>query len=186
MIKSNASVSEKSSPFYEVNQSFCLEFEKFILERNGTCSGSYNAWSYLLLGKILEPKEWVLEYKKSTFTSGNLLLSSKSQNLFTSVIWKTKGCKNSDFIIRRKKAKDTFLRIFNSHISNFDTFNNYILVSNTNTPFIWEISRVLKPLIISKEVYQISNKNRQLKIELRTDKHYFDIFKQLIDLEILD
>ena len=105
MIQPNASPSEKQSPFYEVNESFCQTFEKYIRNKNGISSGSYNAWSYSVIGKINHPTEWILEYKKSTFSSGNLLLSSKHQNLLTSVIWKTKGDTTSEFFIRKRKLK---------------------------------------------------------------------------------
>ncbi len=186
MIQSNASPDEKRSPYYDFNKSFCLEFEEFIKLNAGISKGKYNAWSYLIHGKITEPNQWVLEYKKSSFSSGNLLLSTESQSLFTSVLWKTKGLKNLDFLIRRKKPKDTFLKIFNRSISSFYTFENYVLVSETNTHKITEIASILKPLFLSKEIYQISNNNNELMIELRTDKHYFDIFNQLINFKTED
>ena len=104
-IKSNATLKEMTSPFYKKNEKFCEEFESFIASKNGKVKGEYNAWSYLIFGKISNPKNWNLMYKKSTFTSsGNLLLSSKSHCLFVKSEWTTKriGTHNSEFRIRKK------------------------------------------------------------------------------------
>ncbi|MAB49009.1 MAG: hypothetical protein CMC05_10295 [Flavobacteriaceae bacterium] len=186
MIVSNASPSEQSSPFYEVNKKFCLTFEEFIQKNKGVCEGKYNAWSYLIVGKINTPKEWVLKYKKSTLTSGNLLLSSKTQNLFVSSVWKTHGLENEKFIIRKKKPKDSLFKIFNSKFKALENLKKYILISKNKSKSISDLTTILRPLLISGEVYHISNNNKELVIELRTDKHYFDIFKKLNDRNIID
>ena len=106
IIKPDTSTNEYSSPFFKLNENFCLEFENFIMKKNGEVKGKYNAWSYIIYGKIRTPKTWTLKYKKSTFTStGNLFLSSKSQSLLVLVEWATKRIENSnsDFKIRKKR-----------------------------------------------------------------------------------
>ena len=42
-----------------------------------------------------------------------------------------------------------------------------------------QIINTLKPLFQKKEIYKISYKKDELKIELRTENQYFDIFKKL-------
>ena len=81
-IKSNASPDELSSPFFKINEEFCSDFESYVKNKNGKVKGNYNAWSYLIFGKISNPTNWNLTYKKSTFTStGDIFLSSKYQSL---------------------------------------------------------------------------------------------------------
>lgn len=184
MIISNSSSIEEDSPFYKINQSFCSKFEKFIIEHNGHTNGKYNAWSYLVYGKITEPNEWVLEYKKSTFTSDNSLFSLKNQNLFVSAIWKTTTTNSNDFLIRKRKLMDSALKVFNANISHLEHHKNYILIAKKNTKVIQQFIKTIHPLLISNEVYQISQMNKELKIELRTDKLYFDIFNRLNDLNL--
>ena len=104
-IRPNASPDEKDSLFYKKNEEFCSEFEHFIAEKNGKVKGSYNAWAYTISGKISKPKNWNLKYKKATFSSGNLWLSSKYQNLLVLAEWETErvGTHNSEFLIRKKR-----------------------------------------------------------------------------------
>ncbi|MCB0399257.1 MAG: hypothetical protein KDD26_06450 [Winogradskyella sp.] len=186
MIESNASPSELSSPFYEANKEFSLTFEKFIKENGGIAEGKYNAWSYSVVGKIDIAKEWVLKYKKSTLTSGNLLLSSKTQNLFVASVWKTHKIKGEEFIIRKKKFKDSFSKVLNSKFKGLEDYKKYTLISKNKSKSISDLIAILRPLLISGEAYQITNKEKELVIELRTEKHNFDIFKKLNDSNIID
>ncbi|WP_229724627.1 hypothetical protein [Winogradskyella forsetii] len=186
MIEPNAESSEKQSPFYLKNELFCKKFEDFISQHDGNSKGKYNAWSYLVYGKIIKPKEWALEYKKSTFTSGNLFLSTKSQSLFVSAIWKTRTNKafKSDFLIRKKKFTDSILKLVNQSIKKIESHQNYILITNRNSFEIQNLIQVLQPLFITNEIYQITYQKNILTIDLRTEKHYFDIFSKLIELSI--
>lgn len=68
-IKSNASPSEMNSSYYKANEEFCFAFEKYITKRGGKVNGTYNAWSFGVLGKINEPQKWYLMYKKATMSS---------------------------------------------------------------------------------------------------------------------
>ncbi|MBL4667941.1 MAG: hypothetical protein JKY30_01600, partial [Flavobacteriales bacterium] len=73
------------SPYYIENQRFCKEFEYYIGSKSGLIKGTYNAFSYSIIGKIPHKNDWILNYRKSTFSNGNLFLSSEYQNLFVAV-----------------------------------------------------------------------------------------------------
>ncbi|TXE15722.1 hypothetical protein ES731_15030 [Psychroflexus gondwanensis] len=182
-IKPNAASNELSSPFYLINKNFCSDFENYIANKNGKVKGNYNAWSYLIFGKINSPKNWTLMYKKSTFTSGNLLLSSKCQNLLVLAEWETerKGTHNSEFEIRRKSSTDFFRKIVNKSLSDLDLSDKYVLeIKNAKSPLIFKLTSILKSLFLSGEIYKIEHRNDKLKIEMRTEKHHFEIFDKLI------
>jgi len=184
IIKPNASEHEKTSPFYIANEKFCREFEYFISEKNGKVNGNYNAWSYTIFGKINNPKNWILKYKKATYSGGNLLLTSKYQNLLTLAEWTTNRIShNSGFMIRKKTKTDFFLFMFSKSIQRLKVSDHYILISKTdNSELITKLIKKLTPLFKSGEVYKISNKNDKLTIELRTEKHHFDIFNLISEL----
>ncbi|WP_452219035.1 hypothetical protein [Lacinutrix undariae] len=184
-LKSNSTEDEKESPFYKINKDFATEFEHFILEKNGTVKGNYNVWSYTLFGKIATPNNWILKYKKATFSLANLLLSTKYQNLLVLAEWQTKmiGTGNSDFIIR-KKTKTDFIKLwFSSRVSKFNVYHKYIIKSQNNTSeLISKLTKILAPLFESKEIYSVEHRHNKLSIELRTDKHHFEIFNKLTKL----
>jgi len=184
MITSNASFFEQQSPFYKLNESFCLNFENFINERQGKTSGKFNAWSYVLHGKITAPKPWILEYKKSTFTSDHSLISLKNKNLLVSVIWKTQTTDANVFSIRRKHPIDNIVGIFNSNLKCLENHKNYILNAKKHSETIQKVIKTVHPLLASNEVFQISQTNGVLNIELRTGLHYFNIFNQLTKLNL--
>lgn len=106
-----------------------LGFWKLHGEQNGKVKGNYDAWSYLILGKVYSPKNWTLTYKKWTFTSGNLLLSSKSQTLLVLAEWETdrKETHNSEFEIRKKTSTDSLRKIINKSLSDLDLCDKYVL-----------------------------------------------------------
>jgi hypothetical protein len=183
-IKSNASPDELSSPFFKLNEEFCSDFERFVANKNGKVKGNYNAWSYLIFGKISNPKNWNLTYKKSTFTStGNLLLSSKYQSLLVLAEWETerKGTHNSEFTIRKKARTDFLRKLVDNSLSELDVSKKYILeIKNEKPKLISKLTEILKSLFQSGEIYKIEHKNDKLKIEMRTEKHHFEIFDKLI------
>lgn len=81
---SEASPSEKHSTYYLANEATCKEWEKFILSKDGKVNGVYNAWSLKIKAQIKTKRTWNFYVEKSTFSSGNLLLSSKTQSLHES------------------------------------------------------------------------------------------------------
>jgi len=185
IIKPNASPDEFSSPFFKKNEKFCLEFERFIANKNGKVKGEYNAWSYIIYGKILNPKNWTLKYKKATFSSGNLWHSSKSQNLLVLAEWATKrvGTHSTEFRIRKKTRTDFVKLLLNKSLSKLETSDKYVIESKGNKPQLFsKLVKILECLFKSGEVYVIEYRNDKLKIELRTEKHYFEIFNKLTKL----
>jgi len=186
VIKPNASPDEFSSPFFKKNEEFCLEFERFIADKNGKVKGEYNAWSYTIYGKILNPKNWTLKYKKATFSSsGNLWLSSKSQSLLVLAEWTTNrvGTHNSEFHIRKKTRTDFVKLKLNESLSKVEISDKYVIESKgKNSKLISKLTTILEPLFKSEEIYTIDHQNDKLKIEMRTEKHHFDIFNELAKL----
>ncbi len=185
IIKPNASPDEKDSPFYKKNEEFCSEFEHFIAEKNGKVKGNYNAWSYSIFGKISKSKNWTLKYKKVTFSSGNIWLSSKHQNLLVLAEWTTEriGTHNSEFLIRKKTRTDSIKLMFNKSLSKFDNYYKYVIESENNkSQLISKLTKILEQLFESSEIYKIDHRNDKLKIELRTEKHHFDIFNELTEI----
>lgn len=106
-IKSEATPDELDSPFYIKNRDLCTSWEKYILERGGKITGSYSPSAYIIKAKVKIHKTWVIDVKKASYTSGNLLLSSKYQNLqelltFQTLI-KNSGC--YDFYIKNGEIR---------------------------------------------------------------------------------
>lgn len=185
VIKSNAASDELSPPFFKSNEKFCSEFETFIAKKNGEVKGQFNAWSYLIYGKISSPKNWTLMYKKSTFSSGNLLLSSKRQNLLVLAEWTTNGVgsHNSEFVIRKKKQSDIIKIKFSNSLSEHKLSKKYVVESQKeDASLILGLTEILSDLFISNEIYRVEQKNNKLTIELRSEKHHFDIFEKLLQM----
>ncbi|MEO1031446.1 MAG: hypothetical protein AAFX55_08570 [Bacteroidota bacterium] len=185
-IKSNAAPIELTSPFFEENKTFCSKFESYIASKNGKVKGKYNATSYLVFGKIPSPKTWELIYKKATYTStGNLLLSSKRQNLLVMAKWEThfKGYNGTAFKIRRRKRLDVLRFLFSKRLSKLHNHSNYVISNKGDTPkFFKNLTSVLQPLFNSKELYKTDFVNEKLTIELRSKQQHFDIVDQLLKI----
>jgi hypothetical protein len=185
-IKTNAAPSELSSPFYKINEDFCREFEDYIASKNGKVRGNYNAWSYFVQGEISVPKTWSLKYKKATYTStGNLILSSKKQNLLTAAEWSTPwvGSFNSEFEIRRKNSVNAVRKLFSRNLTTYDFSKNYLIKGGeNNATLIKNLHQKLSPLFNTSEIYSVNLKNNLLSISLRTEKHHFDTFEKLLAL----
>ncbi|MCB0516985.1 MAG: hypothetical protein R2798_11560 [Chitinophagales bacterium] len=182
-IKSNAAPNEISSPFYKANEAFCAEFEQYIIRKNGTVSGKYNAWSYLIYGKIDTPKNWDIMYKKATFTStGNLFLSSEYQSMLVLAKWETERdeTNNVAFKIKRKSMTDYIKLLLFENWKNLEIPNRYVIrIDDHLPPLVFTLTEILKSLFASGEIYEITLHNNKLKIELRSKKHHFDILDKL-------
>lgn len=185
-IKSNAATGELSSPFYKVNRDFCKAFEEFIAHKNGEVKGTYNAWSYLVEGRISHPKPWRLRYKKATYTStGNLILSAKKQSLLTLAEWSAPWAapSNSIFSIVRKRDIGFLEKFFSPNFNGYPFSKKYVVTdANSNEALIKNLYIKLEPLFLSEELKSITLKNDILLISLDTDKHHFNIFENLFDL----
>jgi len=185
-IKPNASPDELSSPFYKENQNICYEFEKYIAQRKGLVKGSYNAWSYKIYGKLeVNRRTWNIMYEKSTFSSGNLLLSAKYQSLFMKAEWVCDNLnyKCKPFSIFRKKISDNIYLLLNSDVKKFQLFDKYIIKSKEpNSILVSKLNQMLNALFISKEVYSISYFDNKLKVELRTEESHFTLLNELLEI----
>ena len=87
-LTSNAAPDELDSPFYIENEKLCNAWNDYITEKNGQLNGIYNAWSFDIKSKVTTNRSWLINVKKSTYSSGNLLLSSKYQNLQESLMFR--------------------------------------------------------------------------------------------------
>ena len=185
-IKSNASPDEVSSPFFDSNKQFCYDIEKYLANKSGKVKGTYNAWSYQVYGKFNNPDNWDIYYKKSTFSnSGNLLLSSKYQSLLEFVEWETdKFSENiSNFSIRKRKFTDFLKLLFSKSLLKLEFEKKYILHFKKSKPsFLGKLLANLEELFNSGEVYKIIFINGKLKIELRSNKHHFEVLENLIEM----
>ncbi|MCG2418550.1 hypothetical protein K8089_05905 [Aequorivita sp. F47161] len=184
-IKSNAASAELSSPFYKINEEFCKAFENYIATKNGKVKGTFNAWSYFIQAQIMTPKSWNLKYKKATYTStGNLIFSSKKQNLLTLAEWSTPmaGSFNSEFSIYNKEGFEFIKNLFNSSKSYKDRKDYVFYGSSINNSFIENLLQSLDPLFQSGEIYSVVLKDDRLSISLRTELHHFETFESLLKL----
>jgi len=173
---SDASPEELASPYYIQNKLICEAFEQFILEKNGKVKGKFNAWSFVVYGKIPHHNKGEFKIKKSTYTStGNLLMSSKKQSLQLESIWFAKLSESdcSDFLIEKSKWYKQSKKI-----------DSYYSIQ-TKTPqhsFIKSLIKILTPIFNTKNIWKITYKNRTLKIETRSVKLEFEIIAQLLKL----
>lgn len=123
-------------------------------------------------------------YEKATFSSsGNLLLSSKSQSLLTLAKWTTKlyVSENSNISIHRTKSFDFIRTLFNKNITTLNQTTGYIVY--TSKPLAKQLKNILialKPLFEKKIIYKIEVKKNELIIELRSEEHHFDVLEKIL------
>lgn len=122
---------EESSPFYLANKAICEDYENFIEELNGQVRGVYNAFSFQVLAKVKGKTNWTFELKKSTFSSGNLLLSSKAQSILEVALWSSDDLTQNlpKFTIRKSHWTDWIKNKFNSDIFKLHGFKGYRILS---------------------------------------------------------
>lgn len=182
-IKSNAASQKVNSPFFIINEKFCHDFERFIASKNGMVKGSYNAWSFIVFGKIESERTWNLKYKKAIYSSTGSLVSIlyKEEVYLTLAVW---TCENmntdtSSFFVRKR----TFWDNFNPRYSRLKLHRDYVVKSGgKQTKLFSQLIAILQPLFSNEEIFSIRLKNSKLTIELRSDEHHFDIFNQLLSL----
>jgi hypothetical protein len=184
VIKPNAASDELSSPFFLKNEATCLKWEEFALKNGGTIQGTYNAWSYKVYLKINTPQPWFIIVSRATYTSGNLLLSSKYQSVDEKIVLKTKIKSNVNFTIKMSRPKDYFslrrrkkLKISNSY--SVIGVNNLV----ANPPFE-QITETLALLFKKKHVFSVKLNNYELVITLRDSNENYQVVQSLIDLSL--
>lgn len=183
-ITSNASTDETSSPFFLRNEQFCREFERYIESKGGESSGNYNAWNYEVHGIISTPKKWDVSYRKSTYSiRRTAITSSADENVHYYVVWETDlNCPISDeFTIRERSFFYPIRRLFNQNIRRLAISNRYVLELKKDEPYlITKLINLFEALFQAGEVFEISNQNNKLRIDLRTPKHHFELFENLV------
>ncbi len=181
---SNAAPDELSSSYYLANKSFCEEFESFVIEKGGKIVGSYNSWSYEIIATIPHQNNWTFRYKKATYSSGSLLLSSEYQNLSTIAIWTADfNTNSSDFYTRKRKFRDIFTLGLNRY-QKLDINPNYIIKSNSpQSTFLQNILKTLNALFYWEEIYSLKYQNGKLTVELRTKDLHLNKIEKLLTFQ---
>lgn len=139
----------------------------------------------MIFGEIAHTKLWTLVYKKATFTStGNLFLSSEYESLLVAAEWKTKYVSReaNNFKIRKQIATDGIKLLFNTKLKRVENYPKYIVEYGNELPNLYtKILSSLQCLFSSEELYEVSMQNEELSIELRSDKHHFEVFEKVIE-----
>lgn len=179
-IKSNALPYEVNSPFFIANKMFCEEVESFVKDKHGNVKGLYNANSYFIKGKITTHKTWMLKYKKATYTgTGNLLLSSKFENLLELAHWSCTITALNTVVIRKR----TFFDFFNPSFKKMTLFPKYgITYKGEESVYFDKVLAILQPLFTSGKIFKVSITTNRLDIELRSEQSHLDILNQLLHL----
>ncbi|RRO20137.1 hypothetical protein [Flavobacteriaceae bacterium 14752] len=185
-IKSEATKDEKSSPFYKNNKKFCKNVEDFVLDKEGNVHGYYNAWSYHIVAEVFTPQKWRLIYKKSTFSSGHILLNSKSQNIRSTLTWETmtQFKKNEYFIIKKRNI----LKYLSFNIKKQPEFNlprKYSFKGNIKDfKTVDNIIHILDKAFINYEIEKVHLKNKILIIKIANRNTLLNVFEKLLYLNI--
>lgn len=179
-IKSNASPQETTSPFYQKNKEFCQTFEKFVASKNGLVKGEFNAWSYLIYGKIITNYTWDVKYKRAIYSSTRSILSLLYRNevVLTLAEWTCNDIQTNDssFFIRKKN----FLDRLNPTFSQLEHHKYSIASKGKLSTFASQMIQILKPLFESEEIFKIRLKNNTLTIELRSETAHLDVLNELL------
>ena len=186
-VKSNGTPDEFDSPFYLKNEQACLNFDAYIVSKKGETRGVYNSFSYLAIGKIPHPCEWEIKIKKSQPTSGNIWLSSNYQSLLECVVWKAKlyETSHSNFKIRRRKMRDIFLLWFHPNCKKLKINSGFIVFGKINNNQVFDqVTSLCADLIRKKLLFKMTYKSNQLEIDLRSSEMHYDIFEELIKLNL--
>lgn len=183
-ITSNAAPKELSSSFYLENKEACEAFEAIILKYKGETKGHYNAWSYSIHGTVTLNYKWIFHHKKSTYSSGNLILP-KHQNVLFSASWKAmlKQKNQSDFKIRKKNFMDVFLKLLKPTIHTLPVSNNYVIITdNASTSFITQLSSLLNTAFNSGEVSHVSYANSILEINFMSQSKPIKLLESVFNI----
>lgn len=178
MIEPNASSDEFSSPFFQENEKICRNWEDFAKQNNGTISGTYNSWSYKLFIKIDQPNVYRIIVSKATYSSGNLLLSTKYQSLQEHITIQLKTTASGAFKIKRASWRE----LFSGKISRSLEINPYYsIIGKRNSSLIEKISTLLKDHFKAKRVMELHLKDGILTIKLNNSNHDFERIQALVD-----
>ena len=182
-VVSDALKNELDSPFYLSNKNFCLEVEDFILRNSGEAVGKYNAWSFLVKGKITTPVECKLRYSKATDTAIDRgLLTDIKMSVVYRTVWEFKlsNTYKCEFVVREKSSFDKIKSLFTTSYS-IDFAPKYTVIKKgSDLNLLNLISSTLKIPFSSGDIFRAEFSSGLLKIEMNTDQKYFDLFEELI------
>lgn len=156
---------------------------QFITSMGGETVGTYNAWSYRVIGKINHPNQWEFLLKKSTFSSGNLLLSSEYQNLHIASIWIARNLPSncSTFLIRKKKVGDGLKIALSRNWNWLSVKKRYLIYSKSpEHTLIEDIQYLLKHLLKLENLWEVRYENPILSIEVRSENSYTSTIEKLL------
>jgi len=152
-LNSKDSPDEQNSPFYLENKQQCADWQTYITEKGGQLNGTYNSWSFYLKAKVAAHHIWEIEVKKSTYSNGSLIFSSKKQNLLEvltcRVLIKDSRCEH--FKIRRPRYSSKVGR---------------------NTIYV-KLVDVIKPAIEDQSLQEVSFKDQELTLILHHKNNWF-------------
>ncbi len=183
---SNAGTSELDSPFFIQNSEICQRFDDFIVSFGGETRGKYNAFSYSGVGKIPHPNKWEFRIAKASFTSGDLILSSKYQSLQHATLWIARNLDKNiqEFIIRRMKWYDVLFLRFQKKSQQFGV-SKYVLTSSiAQSDLLDNLKTILHNLFEKDEIWEITFKESTLKIESRSEFLNTEIMEKLIKSDL--
>lgn len=158
MIKSNASPSEESSPFYQRNKQICEFWESFILNQGGEVEGKYNAWSLILKGEFETRYKWKIKVKKSTLPNESLFIPAE-KSIFRQIefIAFEIDLGLTDFKIRKKP---NWIDIF-KRTTKITQKPIYVLEGKATTEVLKSVEKIVQ--IEGLEYISYSAKAKQLK-----------------------
>ena len=176
---------EDSSPFYLKNKEKSEEYEAFIEVLGGQTNGNYNAYSYNLLSTVEGKARWKLVFRKATFSStGNLLLSSKSQTQLELAQWSSENLRLgiAKFTIRKRSWSDAIMMALNSNLKELPGFKHYVIrCKETNHDVISRLTDVLSDLFKQKLVFAIEYNSPNILVDLRTGEIHKKEISELVN-----
>ncbi len=180
-LQSDGDEAEKRSPFYLKNEQICFELADYIAQKEGKLKGVYGAWSYHVISKIESPVEAVIEIKKASYSSGNLLLSTEYQSLYVSSTWKIRFNSNTIpiFTIYKVSFWNSIGAIFSTNVRRLQG-GEKLFVRSKDHDRLKRFLNSFSTIMDSNELYRMSFDRRKLELELRSKNLHLDFFDQLM------
>ena len=178
-IVSNAAPDELDSPFYVKNEKLCNSWEEYILKDGGQINGKFNAWSFGIKSKVKSNFTWLIDIKKATYSSGNLLLSSKYQNLQEILIFRTVVFDSDCYSFHIRKSK--FIDLFNLNSSPINGIREYTFIGKSrNHSFSSGIVELLREGFENGSLYEAKFKKSELTIVFHHRNDWFEMADRIL------
>lgn len=172
-ITTNASYDQLNSPYYLENQQLGQLWEEFSSAYNGNIKGTYNAWSCRYQIELTSSNPIKIEIEKSTFSGGNLLLSSKYQNLKEVLTISIPVHEKEHFQI----DKSAWYQITRKKVLDSD-----YKLKGKRSPVAEQVVQLTKPFIKKNLINSISCSNGILEIKIRHQNSNTEFVKNAIEL----